>query len=91
MKTWEIYHYTYTNAGYDPWYGKRSNHTTIGYVTDTEDNVKSFVEKLNERNRSYYGKEEPEDEYDDDFDESDYISYVEVKINTFEELEKRYI
>lgn len=91
MKTWEIFHYTYGDTCGDSWYGKEGKHNTLGFVTDTEKNVKSLVEKLNQKNHSYYAKNEPEDEWDNDFCDEDYISYTELKIDTLEEIEKRYI
>ena len=91
MKTWEIYHYTYGDVCNDSWYGKERKHRTIGFVIDTEDNVKSLVDKLNVSNHSYYAKDEPEDEWDNDFYDENYISYTELKIDTLEEIEKRYI
>lgn len=90
MKTWEIYRYTYGNVCGDSYYGKSSKRETIGFVTDTEENVKSLVEKLNQKNRSYYAKDEPEDEWDDDFLDEDYISYIEFHTTTIKEIESRY-
>ena len=90
MKTWEIYRYTYGDVCGDSYYGKSSKYETIGFVTDTEENVKSLVEKLNQKNRSYYAKDEPEDEWDDDFLDEDYISYIEFHTTTIKEIESRY-
>ena len=90
MKIWEIYHYTYGNIVDDTYFGKKSSFRTIGFVTDTEDNIKSLINKLNEYNHSYYAKNEPKDEYDEDFVDEDYISYKEVKIETLEEIENRF-
>ena len=91
MKTWEIYHFKYGNICPDDYYGKETRRETIGFVTDTEENVKSLVEKLNKKNRSYYAKDCPEEEWDRYCEDEDYISYTELKINTLEEIEKRYI
>lgn len=91
MKIWEIYHYTYGDICNDSYYGKTIKHETIGFVTDTEDNIKSLVNKLNEYNHSYYADAEPEDEWDTDFLDENYISYRELKIETLEVIEKRYI
>jgi len=91
MKTWEIYRYTYRDVCGDSYFGKESRHRTIGFVTDTEDNVKSLVDKLNINNHSYYAKNEPEYEYDEDYLDEDYISYRELKISTLEEIESKYI
>ena len=91
MKTWEIYRYTYKDVCSDSWFVKEGRYRTIGFVTDTEDNVKSLVDKLNVSNKSYYGKEKPEDEFDRDYCDKDYISYAELKINTLEEIEKNFI
>lgn len=85
MKMWRIFHYTYGDDS--DCYGKESKCTIIGFVMDTEDNVKSLVNKLNERNHSYYRKDKPENEYDYNFMDEDYISYAELKISTLEEIE----
>ena len=90
MKTWEIYRYIYENICSDSYYGKQSKSITIGFVSDTEDNIKSLVNKLNEHNHSYYANNEPENEWDDDYVDEDYISYRELKIETLEEIEKRF-
>lgn len=90
MKTWEIYHYTFGDVCGDCYYGKSSKYKTIGFVTDTEENVKSLVEKLNQKNCSYYEKDEPEDEWDYDFLDEDYISYIEFHTTTIKEIESRY-
>lgn len=91
MKTFEIYHYTYRDVCGDSYYGKESKCRTMGFVTDTEENVKSLVDKLNLNNHSFYGKDEPEDEYDDDFCDQDYISYRELEISSIKEIERKYI
>ena len=91
MKTWEIFHYTYGDICGDSWYGKRGSHRTIGFITDTEDNIKTLVNKLNENNRSYYAKNEPEDEFDNDYCDEDYISYAELRVSTVKEIESKYI
>lgn len=82
MKTYEIYHYIYEDINNDPYYGKGSTRKIIGYVIDTEENVKRLVEKLNDRNHSYYS-EDGEDE--------NYIFYREIAttITTIEEIDKR--
>lgn len=89
MKTWEIYRHTYGDVCGDSWYGKESRNYTLGYVTDTEDNVKALVEKLNEKNCSYYAKNEPEDDWDESYDDEDYIAYTELKAFTCDELEQK--
>ena len=90
MKTWEIYHYTYGDVCSDPYYGKYGKYETIGFVTDTEENIRSLVEKLNKNNHSYYAKDEPEDECDKDFFDEDYISYNEFQTTTIKEIENKY-
>lgn len=90
IKTWEIYHYIYTDVCGDSWYGKVGRHTTIGFVTDTEDNIRTLVDKLNLNNRSYYPKNEPENNWDENYLDADYISYTEFKVSTLEEIEVRY-
>ena len=96
MKIWEIYHYTYNNVCDDEWYGKTGKHKTLGFVTDSEENVKALVDKLNEKNHSYYEQPKPDNEYDedgfwlgDDYLNEDYIAYKELTISTFEEIERR--
>ena len=91
MKTWEIYHYIYGDVCGDSYYGKSSERKTIGFVTDKEENIKSLVKKLNQKNHSYYAKAEPEDEWDADFLDEDYISYIEFKTNTLAEIESKYL
>lgn len=83
MKTYEIYHYIYEDINNDPYYGKGSTRKIIGYVIDTEENVRKLVDKLNDRNNSYYSEDDEEDE--------DYISYREITatITTIEEIDKR--
>lgn len=87
MKTWEIYHYTYGNVCSDDWFGKESRYRNIGYVTDTEENVKEFVNKLNTQNHTYHACKEPRDEFDEDYEDEDYYDYKELRVNTIEELE----
>lgn len=90
MKTWEIYHYNYGDVCSDSYFGKTSRCITMGFVTDTEDNVKSLVNKLNLKNHSYYAQDEPENAYDEDYADEDYISYREVRISTLEKIENIY-
>lgn len=87
MKIWEIFHYTYGDVCNDYWYGKEGKCETIGFIIDTEDNIKSLVDKLNANNHSFYAKDAPEDDQDPD---ENYISYIEIKIETIEEIENRY-
>lgn len=90
MKIWEIYHYIYGDVCSDSYYGKEGKHKTIGYVVDTESNVKSLVDKLNAENHSYYAENVPEDEWDADSVNEDYISYKELKIETLEEIRQKW-
>lgn len=89
MKTWEIYHYIYRDVCGDSYYGKQSKYKTIGFVTDSEDNVKALVDRLNAINHSYYERE-PYDECDENYEDEDYIAYKELKISTIEEIENRF-
>ncbi len=89
MKTWEIYRHIYGDVCSDSYFRKESKHITIGFATDTEDNIKSLVNKLNKYNHSYYMKDEPENEWDENYVDEDYISYKELKIETLEEIENR--
>ena len=88
MKTWEIYHYTYQDVCGDSYYGKQGSYKTIGFVTDSEDNVKALVAKLNTINQSYFERE-PYNGWDEDYEDEDYIAYEELKISTIEEIESR--
>lgn len=89
MKTFEIYKYIYEDHCSDSWYGKSSRWDTIGFVTDTEENVKSLVDELNAARNSRFPKTEPEDEWDRDYDDANYIAYREVKISTFDDIRMR--
>lgn len=89
IKTYEIYHYIYGDICSDSWFGKSSRYTTIGFVIDTESNVKSLVDSLNTERNSRYPKSEPEDEYDRDYEDADYFAYHEVKISSFAEVRDR--
>ena len=91
MKIWEIYRHTYGPICSDSYFGKESRHITIGFVQDTEDNIKSLVDKLNLKNHSYYAKNEPEYEGDEAYLDEDYISYTELKISTLKEIESEYV
>lgn len=93
MKTWEIYNYIYEDVCGDSWYGKDVKLVTIGFVIDTEDNVKALVDEINAKRRSRYPRAKPEDEWDRDFEDADYIAYAEygnVKISTFDEIKNHY-
>lgn len=89
MKTWEIYRYTYGDVCSDPWFGKASESTHIGFVIDTEENVKAAVSRLNEKYHSHFPLNEPSDEFDDDYLDANYIAYKEVKTTTLTEIENR--
>lgn len=86
MKIWEIYNYTYRDVCSDSYCGKEANCYTIGFVVGTEENVKSFVDELNEKHNSYWPKDVPADEWDPDFEDADYIAYSEVLIATFDDI-----
>ena len=89
MKIWEVYRYVYGDVCGDSYFGKRVSHKIIGFVSDTEDNVKCLVAKLNEKNHSYYAKNGPEYKYDENYMDEDYITYRELKIETIEEIKNR--
>ena len=76
---YEVYHYIYGDICPDSYYGKEAKRVTIGIFCDTERRIKSFVDKLNEENHSYYAREMPEDEYDCDFVDEDYYSLPSKK------------
>ena len=85
MKIYEIYHYTYKDVCGDSYYGKQGKCRTIGFVQDSEERVKASVDRLNEINHSYHERE-PYDEWDEDYEDEDYIAYKEIKISSIEEL-----
>ena len=92
MKTYEIYNYIYGDVCGDTWYGKDSKCIHIGFVTDTEENVKSLVDEINDKRwKTCYPKNEPEDEWDRDYDDANYIAYREVRISTFDEVKSHYL
>lgn len=82
-KTFEIYNFIYEDVCSDSWYGKDGTYHTIGFVMDTEENVKSLVDEINAKRGSRY-PHEPEDEWDRDFDDANYIAYREVKTDSFD-------
>ena len=92
MNTYEIYNYIYEDVCSDTFFGKTSRHEHIGFVTDTEENVKSLVDEINTtRRNTHYPKNEPENEWDRDYDNANYIAYREVRISTFDEIRGHYI
>ena len=86
QKTWEIYNYVYQDTCGDSWYGKSSHRYHIGFLIETEENVISLVNELNSKRRSVYPKDEPEYEWDRDYDDADYITYREVNFSTMDEI-----
>lgn len=89
---YEVYHYIYGDICPDSYYGKDAKNITVGIFCDTERRIKSFVDKLNEKNHSYYARKKPEDEYDYDFVDEDYYSYREIKpisVNQYLHLQKK--
>lgn len=89
MKIYEIYNYIYRDICDDPYYGKQGECKTIGFVQDSEDTVKALVDRLNKINHSYYTREQ-EDEWDEDYEDENYIAYKELKISTIEEIDNRF-
>lgn len=79
-KLYEVYHYVYGYLCADLFCGKESKTTTIGIFTDTEENIKSFVEKMNTDNHCSV-----KNEYDEDFLDENYFSYREIKPVSVEE------
>lgn len=74
-KTYEIYHYKYSE---DSHHRKEVKCETVGYVVDTEENVRTLVEKLNIKNNSQYSTSY-----------SDYYAFIELEISSIEELEMK--
>lgn len=68
-KLFEVFHRAYGDS------------SIIGIFTDTEDNIKSFVDKLNNDNKWYYQADEDEN----DSDIENYFSYYEIKPVSVEE------
>lgn len=94
MKTYEIYNYIYEDVCSDTWYGKTSRIEHIGFVTDTEENVKSLVDEINaKRWNTRFPKNEPENEWDRDFEDANYIAYREfgVRVSTFDEIKNHWL
>ena len=71
---YEVYHYVYGYLCTDLFSGKESRTTTIGFFTDTEENIKAFVEKMNADNHCSV-----KEEYYEDFLDENYFSYREIK------------
>lgn len=91
MEMWEIYNYTYGDVCSDSWFGKEGKHYHIGFINGTEDDVKSLVAELNANRNSYWPKREPEDDYDYDFEDANYIAYSKVKISSLDEIKNHYM
>lgn len=70
---WEIYHKKFSDNKY--------KYTVLGVVMDEEENVISFVQKLNDANHSYWAWAEDGDE--------DCYGYKKFKTTTIEDLSRR--
>ena len=87
-KYYEIYNHLYDanfNFGY---FYKRVHKVTVGYVYDTEENVKTLVKQLNEM-RGFLTKYPDETSKYHDLSpnqkpDEDYIDYREIKIRDFD-------
>lgn len=82
---YEIYNFVYEDVCDDSWYGKDGKEYSIGFVSDTEENVKALVDEINANRGSFY-PHEPEDEYDHDFDDANYIAYRKVFAVSFDKI-----
>lgn len=89
-EAYEILRVTYGDVCGDPYYGKERNNDSYGIVCAEKNEVEAFVEELNELNHSYYGKDEPEDEWDDDYVDQDYYIYKRVEYLTIEDIKKKH-
>lgn len=78
-KIYEIVRHVYGDICPDSYYGKSLVETTIAHVQDTEENVKDAVDKLNQKNHSYWARE-PEDEFDSDCVDEDYYFFREHEV-----------
>lgn len=83
MMTFEIYNFVYTDVCSDSYFGKSGTCHHIGFVTGTEENVKSLVDELNAKRGSRYPYE-PENEWDRNWEDADYIAYRKVNTVCFD-------
>lgn len=94
-KIFEIYNHLYDcnfNLGY---FYKRVHKVTVGYVYDTEENVKALVKQLNEM-RGFLTKYPDETSKWHDLSpnqkpDEDYIDYREIKISDFDTIRSFYV
>ena len=89
-EAYEILHITYGDMCGDPYYGKERNSDSYGIVCAEESEIEAFVEELNKLNHSYYGKDEPEDEWDEDYVDQDYYMYKRVEYLTIDDVKKKH-
>ena len=85
-KYFEIIHYEYGDVCSDMYYGKKGEIISDDIVFDTEKAVIDAVKRINEKNRSVFPRDEPVDEYDDDWMDCNYFYYIEVKPMSLEEV-----
>lgn len=85
-KYFEIIHCEYGDVCSDPFFGKKGNIVSDDIVFDTEEAVKQAVKTLNQRNHSFFPKDEPDDWHDEDWMDYDYFYYIEVKPMSLEEV-----
>ena len=85
MNTFEIYNYIYEDVCGDSWYGKSGTFYHIGFVMDTEENVKALVNEINAKRGSRY-PHKPESEWDRDCDDANYVAYRVVRTASFDEI-----
>jgi hypothetical protein len=93
MKTYEIYN-SVSYYDYSDW-GKRVYKTeSIGFITATEDDVKSLVDEINIQRNSLYPKymsgTDPMEEDDSYLFNFDYILYREIKSSTIDEIKNNF-
>lgn len=86
MSTYVIKHVVYGDICGDSYYGKDYKTSVCYTVACDLDTIKDIVNKLNKLNKSYYGKDEPEDEFDRDYVDEDYFTFEEVAVDTPDEV-----
>ena len=86
---YEIYNFVYEDVCSDSWYGKDGKEYHIGFVSDTEENVKALVDEINANRGSIY-PHDPEDEYDYDCDDANYIAYHKVFVSSFDKIKENW-
>jgi len=84
-------HYKYEDLCGDDYYGKTSKIEQQFIIDLNNDEASKLLDRLNEKNHSFYARD-PEDDWDRDFLDEDYWRYYpyELKVSTMEEIIKKY-